>query len=294
MWALFFPSNKIVLKEVGPWTLAGIRFLIPMPLILLFYSMEKKERPEKNGKEKSIRYLVLPEVLMLMGFAFFVVILPTISLNYGMQTTPSGLSSIIQGSGPIFGIMFASFFLKERLTGHQIFGVVVAFIGSTFLITEGNLGFGGSTAGKLLVLLSAVSYAASGIFGKKLLMKFHPVEITFIAFLIGGPILVIIAFLLEDPFQLIGLEMKYWGHILFISIFPTCLAFICWYKAMKFLPLSKLVIPVFLVPVMAVMFSFVFLGEVIGLFSLLTGGMVIAGVVVSQIGGLKGEKGLGK
>ena len=52
---------------------------------------------------------------------------------------------------------------------------------------------------------------------------------------------------------------------------------------MNYLSLSKLAISVFLIPMMAVIFSFVFLGETIGSFTLLTGGMVIIGVVIAQI-----------
>ena len=42
MWALSFPAIKFALEEVEPLTLAAIRFIIPLPIIYVYYCMESK------------------------------------------------------------------------------------------------------------------------------------------------------------------------------------------------------------------------------------------------------------
>jgi len=345
MWALSFPSIKVVLDEVEPLTLAAIRFVIPLPIIFLFYSHELRSRGLRGGREKERGYASRKEesggitdrrrieeeigevkcvrngigkksgkekifeknigvlvkrervgkgggkkehdVLLFAFFGIFNVVLPNIFQNYGMQTTPSGVTSIIQGSGPIFTILLAAFFLREKLTHPQVFGVILAFVGSLLLVTEGRASFDGSTWGKFLILLSAVSYAISGVLAKILLRKHYAAEITLKSFLVGGSMLIIAAFLIENPLELGDLELLYWEHILYISLFPTCFAYIFWFRALVHFPLSKIAITIFLIPVMAVIFSFIFLGEEIDMYTVITGIMVITGVIISQSFGKK-------
>jgi len=323
MWALSFPSIKFVLEEVEPLTLAAIRFIIPLPLIYLFYHYERqsvralekgtgdkswvggegKKGEGNKGEEESqvergqavektakkARMVGILENNKRIGAMIFIfsltnVVLPNVFQNYGMQSTSSGVTSIIQGSGPIFTILLASIFLKENLSSPQIFGIIMALLGSILLVSGGELQFDGSTAGKILILLSAISYAVSGIFAKIILKDKHAGELTFTSFSIGAGILAICAVIVEEPAHLRGMDLVYWEHIAYISLFPTCLAFFFWFRALKHLPLSRLAISIFLVPVMAVFFSWIFLDEEVSFFTGWTGGMVIIGVVIAQLG----------
>jgi len=288
MWALSFPSIKVTLREVGPLTLAALRFVIAIPIIYAFYLVETAKRRKKignlreQGRKAGEKKRRGDQRYMLYGFAIFNVILPNIFQNYGMQSTGSGVTSIIQGSGPVFTIFLAALFLKERLTRFRISGMVLAFVGSVLLVTGGEMNLSGSTMGKFLILLSAISYSISGVIAKKLLMSLDSAEITFFSFLYGGLVLFLAAVLIERPLYLMELGAFYWGNIMFIALLPTGLAYIFWYRAMKDIPLSKIVISVFLIPVMAVIFSYLLLGEEIGLFTLGTGAMVIAGVLIAE------------
>ena len=348
MWALSFPSIKVALEEVDPLTLAAIRFIIPLPIIFVFFLYEEREsmggryegghrrwnrwsrgsgkgnsgkeelernegeegEHSKEGQERReggkgeqskegqdridgeegkgfrgwLSGFFAHERRMtgyLMAYALFNVIVPNVFQNYGMQTASSGVSSIIQGSGPIFTIFLASVFLREHLSKPQLFGIMLALAGSLLLVSGGNLEFDGSTTGKVLILLSAISYAISGIFAKIILRDLRAGELILKSFLIGGSILACCAIILEDPVKILELEALYWYHIAFISLFPTCLAFIFWLRALKILPLSKMAIMVFLIPLMAVIFSSIFLDEEVTMFTAGTGSMVILGVLIA-------------
>ena len=228
--------------------------------------------------------------VLIWAFAIFNVVLPNVFQNYGMQSTPTGVSSIILGSGPIFTILLASVFLRERLTHFQIFGIIIALVGSILLVSGGELTFDGSVVGKLLILGSALSYAISGVFGKLSLKSIEAAELIFKSFLIGGIILTIGALMIESPLDLLKVEGQYWAGILYIAIFPTCLAFIFWFRALKYLPLSKLSISIFIIPLLAVIFSWIFLKESVSYFTVGTGSMVIIGVAVAQLADVNYQK----
>jgi drug/metabolite transporter (DMT)-like permease len=296
-WALSFPSMKVVLDEVDPLTLGALRFIIPIPIIFFFYHLDRKKQLEASneivGSMKSrIIYFWTGGgeepaessrmAVMLVAFGLFNIAFPNILQNYGMQTTESGIASIIQGSGPIFAILLAVLFLHERLNNVQIFGVCMATVGSILLVTEGEAGLGGEMWGKFLILLSAVSYAISTILGKKLLETWQAMELTFKGFIIGGTSLALSAILLEDTGKIFSIETVFWGHILFLALLPSCFAYIVWYRAMEVLPVSKLIITIFLIPVMAVIFSVLLLQEEISLNTVITGGMVIIGVIIAE------------
>ena len=313
MWALSFPAIKFVLEAVDPLTLAAIRFIIPLPLIYSYFRYEQfagGKRSENSSCNQWNKYGLVAVIRnrlkreghgsestrewgnagLIWAFAIFNVVIPNVFQNYGMQSTPSGVSSIIQGSGPIFTILLASVFLRERLTYFQIFGIIVALVGSILLVSGGELQFDGSVIGKLLILGSALSYAISGVFGKISLKEIGAGELTLKSFLIGGIILTIGALMIESPLDLLKVEGQYWAGILYIAIFPTCLAFIFWFRALKYLPLSKLSISIFIIPLLAVIFSWIFLKESVSYFTVGTGSMVIIGVAVAQLADVNYQK----
>jgi drug/metabolite transporter (DMT)-like permease len=314
MWALSFPAIKFALDEVDPLTLAAVRFILPLPIIYIYYLVESRWEKKMRGENGDSRQqdqkndLTNPEILLpkmdndpisswigfdifrspgfiMWIFALFNVVLPNIFQNYGMQSTPSGIASIIQGTGPIFTIVLASAFLKERLTGVQIIGILLALIGSLLLVSGGELSNDGSLAGKALILLSAISYSISGLIGKVILKNVTAGELTFRSFLMGGFMLGICALVIEQPIDLLELEGIYWGTLVSVALFPTCFAFLFWFRALKIIPLSRLVTSIFLIPVLAVIFSWIILGEEITYFTLATGIMVIGGVLVAQLAG---------
>ena len=232
-------------------------------------------------------------LVLIFAFSVFNVVLPNVLQNYGMLTTPAGVSGIIQGSGPIFTIILAAAFLHERLGPLQIAGIALALAGSLLLVSGGELTLDGSFWGKVLILGSALSYAVSGVLAKITLRTTSPAELTFRSFLIGGAILTAAAGMVEGPVSLMDAEPEHLAGVMFVAIFPTCLAFIFWYRALQHLPLSTLAISVFLIPLLAVILSWLILGEAITPFMAATGSMVIAGVVLAQLAGMRYRTGPG-
>ena len=83
---------------------------------------------------------------------------------YGLSISPLSLATVLNFTAPIFTVIFAVIFLKEKLTTHRLISLLLGFIGVMCVLRPDlSLNLGG-----LLVLLSSLVWASSLIFIKKL------------------------------------------------------------------------------------------------------------------------------
>jgi drug/metabolite transporter (DMT)-like permease len=276
MWSFSFPLIKIALQNgVPPVTLAALRTLIFIP-ILAFLLI-------KHGR-KGIP-TTWEDWFIFLGIGIFTIILPNILQNIGMMYTTASVSSIIQTSGPIFTIILAVFFLGESSDVRKITGAIVALIGTVFLIISRDKEFtlaGLMVYGNFLILLSSVSYALASIIAKKGLGRIKPIELLGFSTFIGFLALSVTA-IPENPLSVISnLSAEIWMAIFLLAVFPSFIACLVWYEAMVNDEVSRLIVFVYLMPVFAVLFSYVLLGETVSLQTMLLAALVIGGVALAQ------------
>ena len=83
---------------------------------------------------------------------------------YGLSISPLSLATVLNFTAPIFTVIFAVIFLKEKLTTYRLISLFLGFIGVMCVLRPDlSLNLGG-----ILVLLSSLVWASSLIFIKKL------------------------------------------------------------------------------------------------------------------------------
>lgn len=276
MWSFSFPLIKIVLDNgVPPITLAAIRAIVFIP-ILIFLLIKHDKKNFTITKDDWLIYL---------SIGLFTIILPGILQNVGMKYTTASLSSIIQTSGPVFTIILAIIILNESADMKKIIGSIFAMIGAIFLVISidntidiSNI----SVFGNFLILLSGISYAISSIITKKSLERKNPIQILGFSSLVGFIVLSIIS-IYESPIDvLLNISIETWFIIFLLIIFPSFIAILFWYEAMMNEEVSRLVLFIYLMPVFAVILSFILLGEIISFQTVFLAAMVIGGVSIAQ------------
>ena len=276
MWSFSFPLIKIVLDNgVPPVTLAAMRAIVFIP-ILVFLLIKQGRKYIPVSKEDWLIYL---------SIGLFTIILPGILQNTGMMYTTASVSSIIQTSGPIFTIIFAIVILNESADKKKIVGSIFALIGTIFLVIslDKNINlFDSSVYGNFLILLSGVSYAISSIITKKGLERKNPLQILGFSSLVGFIVLSVISSFERPLDVIINLSIETWFAIFLLVIFPSFIALLFWYEAMINEDISRLVIYVYLMPVFAVIFSYILIGEIISIQTLLFAVLIIVGVALAQ------------
>ncbi|MDP7978029.1 DMT family transporter [Bacillus sp. WLY-B-L8] len=105
---------------------------------------------------------------------------------FGLVYTSSSEAGIIQATIPIFTMVCASYFLKERTTIWQKFSLLLSVSGVIYIFTM--KGFGSHTpsfTGVILILLSALSSAGYNVLARKMTKQFRLIDVTYMMTIIG-------------------------------------------------------------------------------------------------------------
>ncbi len=275
VWALTFPVIKFLLGYFEPVSLSMFRYGIGALALLPFLLRDRKSMVEE---------LKLIGILFPI-FALFTIPMPDLLQNFGMRMmnpeTAASVTSILQPMSPVFTLILAAIFLKEKMTGRKVAGIGLAFAGAVMLSTGGRMEPGNAnTIGSFLILMSALSYAISGIIGKSILKKASPLGIMVWGYLFGA--MWLFPIWAYEP-QVPSLDL--WGllALLFLSI-GTLLPYLLWYKVLEHNEVSAQTAFVFLIPLFGVLFSALLMGERISPYLLMWGLLILGGVYLTQSG----------
>ncbi|HEC75737.1 MAG TPA: DMT family transporter [Thermoplasmatales archaeon] len=261
LWGTSFPLTKMGLEEISPLIFAFFRYLLAS-IFFIILSLFYKNFYKINAKN-----------FVILGLLS--VTLPTVFQNVGLQYTQAHITGFLQSTGPLYTVILASVFLKEKINIYKIFGIFIGLIGLYFIITPGG---GGNFYGNMLVLLSAVCYSIGGIIAKNLLNRgIKPMQVVAFSSIFGTIFLFPLTF-----FEKVGINAESYKYILFLAIFTTFLAYFLWYSAMEKIEVSKLSFYVYLIPLFSLIFSRILIGEELRFLTILAGFVVVAGVAIAQ------------
>ena len=156
MWGASIVGGKLVLDHVPPLTLALVRCLVAVAVLLPLLRL-RGGRPAL-GRE--------PALLGLTGVALFF-----LCYNLGLRaTTATNATLILDGGEPFLTALLAAALLGERLTGRRLGGIATALAGIATIVLLGQgatLDLGLRALGDLLMLGSALAWAAYTVLGRR-------------------------------------------------------------------------------------------------------------------------------
>jgi drug/metabolite transporter (DMT)-like permease len=246
--------------------------ILIIPLVLYMHFSCGLKSAVKALKEDYVIFILI---------AFTSVALPNLTQNLGMSmNNESSVSSILQSSGPIYMVILAMIFLKERMGTLQYFGLVLGLVGSVLLATNGlSMMSGGTFTGNMLIMCSAVSYAVASVMGKNALKRHNPMIVISWTTIIGSVMLVPPVFAEPLAFP----SANGWIIIITLSVTSSFLAYILWYTVMAYTDVSRLATTVYLIPVMTIGLSYWLLNERLSMEAIVFSAMIIAGVIAASI-----------
>jgi drug/metabolite transporter (DMT)-like permease len=112
------------------------------------------------------------------------------------------------------------------------------------------------------------------------------VEITGIQTIYGG-LFFAPAFLFELPsIQWGAVTTRSLGAVLYLTVFATIIAFLCWNHALTKLPAARAAVAINGVPVVTAFGAWILLGETLTILQMSGGAMVLAGVFLTNLPGI--------
>lgn len=264
IWGVSWPIYKNGVHYMPPLLFAGVRaFIGGVILFAIAWKIRHLLYFKAHWKYYSISALL--NIVLYLG-------IQTIGILY----LPGGLFSVIVYFQPVLLGVFAWWFLEERLTPTKIIGLIIGFIGILFVSIEG-LTIHLSLIGVALALATAVVWAFGVIYVKKNRARVHSFWMVVMQLVIGGAILLIGGLMTEDVSTIqwnSGLiSSLVWGATAGMAV-----AQVIYFKLINEGEASKVGAYTFLVPILSVIVSAIFLKESITLNLFL--GMILVGVSI--------------
>ncbi|MDR0136546.1 DMT family transporter [Metabacillus idriensis] len=275
LWGGNFVIGRAVTDSMPPFTLSVLRWCTAFIIFLPFAWPHLKK--EHALLKKNWRILILMSITGIAGFN---------SLLYlALHDTTSINASLVNTSTPIMIYILSFFFLKDQLNKNQMIGTVLSLAGLLFILSKGsldvllNLTF---NFGDFIVLAAVVCWSIYSILIKRY-TGVLPGYSTFLVCMVIGmivltPFAIYETFILKIPVVWSSSAIL---TIFYTGIFASIVAFLSWNTAVVKVGANKAGIFLNLIPVFAVIFAVLFIGETLMWYQLAGGISVIAGVYLS-------------
>ncbi len=216
-------------------------------------------------------------------------VIPFSLMAWGQLHIESGLTSILNASTAIFGVVVATLvFPDERLTLNRGIGVLLGFFGVATAIGLGALlDLDLRSLAQLAVIGGAISYAFASAWARKTLSGLPPTLAA--AGMLSASTLVMLplAWTIEGPPDL-ALEPRTILAIAYYSVMATAVAYLLYYRVLAMAGAGNLMLCTLLIPPIAIVLGALFLGEtletraILGLVILALGLVILDGRILRK------------
>ena len=296
---LFFSSMEVAIKYTNgafnPIQLNFVRFLVGGLILMPFAIKKLKKFDYKLTKVDYIKFAFLGGLQIVIGMSFY-----TVSILY----IPAHMAAIIFSCNTFFSIVFAFIILREKIYTFTVIALCFSFSGMAIIsnISEHDV----KVTGVVLCLLAAISFSLYGVLSKYF-TKGSPIGgivVTSYGFLFGVFELFILIMIsriatfsqflnannlkvLADIPVLSGISINTALPLIFICVGVTGLGFASYFAAIDALPMSTVSLVFFIKPVLAPIFAFLALGEIIVQKNIIRLLLIVIGSCILYINSLK-------
>jgi drug/metabolite transporter (DMT)-like permease len=248
IWGSSFMFIKVAVREMAPATLVLGRVGLAALALAVVTPLALGSDLTRAELRTHWRWLV---IVGLINTA-----LPFWLLSWGETRLDSGLASIIQASVPIFVAVFAfAFFHEQRVTGAQLLGITVGFVGVALLV-------GAQPEGKILGALAVVGMAAcyglGGLLTRRHLGEARP-QVVALGTAAVAALALLPAGLAQAPSEAPG--WKAIASVVVLGLVGTALAYLIFFTLIGRAGATYASLVTYLVPPIALAYGAIFLGE---------------------------------
>jgi len=277
VWGSTFFAIRIGVREVPPFVLAGIRFVIAG--VILYGWMRAKGTPSPTRREWGAATLVA---------------IPIFVLDYGLvfwaeRRVPSGITAVMMATIPVFMALSEIVFLRtQRLTARLGLALLVGLGGVAVLVGRTmNLGEAPvDTAGACGLIVAAVSWSIGSALTRKLPLPGAKAMSSGAQMLVGGVLLTLTAAVLGEfhGFHVQAVSRGAGLALAYLVVAGSIIAYTAYVWLIHHESPTKVGTYAYVNPVVAVLIGYFLGGEALGPRTILGTALVLVSVVVITAG----------
>ncbi len=205
--------------------------------------------------------------------------IPFALFSYAVLSITTGLTSILNATVPLFGAAVAWVWLKDRPNNLRIAGLLIGF-GGVVLLAGAKASFkpGGSGWAVLACLLATVCYAIAASATKRFLKGVHPLA-TATGSQIGATLGLAFPTLWFWPENPPGATA--WLALAVLGVVCSGVAYILYFRLIERAGPARALSVTFVVPVFALSYGALFMGERVTLWTLMCGVVIVFGTALA-------------
>lgn len=273
VWGSTFLAIRVGVREVPPFLLAGMRFLVAG--IVLYGWMRARGTPSPTAREWGAASLL----------AILIFVLDYGLLFWAERRVPSGIAAVMMATIPAFMTLAEIVFLRtQRLTPRLGIALLVGMAGVAVLVGH-TMGLGEApvdTAGACALLVGSISWSVAASLSRKLPSPAAKAMSSGAQMLAGGVLLTLTAAVLGEfrGFHVQAVSRGAWFALAYLIVAGSIVGFTAYVWLLHHESPTKVGTYAYVNPVVAVLVGYFLGGESIGRRTIVGTLLVLVSVVV--------------
>lgn len=276
-WGLSYVWYKVVYEYYDPATTMFLRLTISSVLMLSIVRLLRLG--QKIGKADYRAFIILS---FFSPFCYF------IGESYGLLYVSPTVAAVVIATIPVFSPLLAYLAFRERISWINVLGFLVSFTGVLVMVLDHEFRFSASPRGLFLLFFAVGSALINIIFLKRLTLKYSSFTIISVQNILGAlfffPVFMVTGF---GDFIRTPVSWELLGALLALAVFGSTLAFMFYTSSVRAIGIARTAIFTNLIPVVTAVSSYLILREVIDLSKIIGMAIVISGLLMTQVRGLR-------
>lgn len=258
VWGSTFLAIRIGVREVPPFLLAAMRFLVA-GLVICAWMIARGERLPSGRQWLSAFVLAVPIFVIDYGLVF-----------WAEQHVPSGVTAVMMATIPAFTALSEVILLRtQRITIRLSSALLVGIAGVAVLMSR-SLNLGGAPidrAGAVALIVAALAWSVGSALIRKLPLPPSKVMSSGAQMLAGGALLAVTATALGEfrDFRPSAVSLGAWLSLLYLIVAGSIIAFTAYVWLIHHESPTKVATYAYVNPVVAVLIGYFLAGETLDL-----------------------------
>ena len=276
VWGSTYLAIRVGVREVPPFLLAAMRFLIA-GLLLYGWMIARGERSPTGRQWTSASLLAILIFVLDYGLLF-----------WAEQRVPSGVAAVMMATIPAFMALSEIIFLRtQRLTVRLMLALLIG-IGGVAVLMSGSLNLGGAPIDKVgaaALIVASISWSVASVLSRKLPLPPSKVMSSGAQMLAGGVFLALTAAALGEfrSFHPWAISRGAWLSLLYLIVAGSIIGYTAYVWLIHHESPTKVGTYAYVNPVVAVLVGYFLGGETIDPRTILGTLFVLISVVVITI-----------